>query len=98
LKLEPFSHFWFKVWAAPCTPTLEFNSVCRACSHLRHFLQEIIDADDAPLPNDAVRPWPSGTVHAWDQVHDVKMAEVLNKTEFMIIYFYQKGHFTLLLG
>ena len=57
-----------------------------------------MDADDAPSPNDAVRPWPSGTVHAFDRVRDAELAEVLNKTEFMIVSFYQKGHLTLQLG
>ncbi len=39
-----------------------------------------MDADDAPSPNDAVLPWPSGTVHALDQVCDAELAKVLDKT------------------
>jgi len=45
-----------------------------------------------------VGPWPSGTVHAFDSVRDAELAGVLNKTEFMIVRFYQKGHLTLRLG
>ena len=29
-------------------------------------LQEIMDAGDAPSPNDAESPWPSGVLHAFD--------------------------------
>ena len=36
-------------------------------------LQEIMDADDAPSPNDAVRPWPSGTVNAFDRVRNAEL-------------------------
>ena len=61
-------------------------------------LQEIMDAGDAPSPNDAVSPWPSGVLHAFDRVRDAELADVLNKTEFMIVRFYQKGHLTLRLG
>ena len=62
--------------------------------NVESLLQEIIDAGDAPSPNDAVRPWPSGTVHAFGRVRDAELADVLNKTEFMIVRFYQKGHLT----
>ena len=41
-------------------------------------------------------------LHAFDRVRDAELADVLNKTEFMIVRlkdrFYQKGHLTLLLG
>jgi hypothetical protein len=33
--------------------------------YVESLLQEIMDAGDAPSPSDAVRPWPSGTVHAF---------------------------------
>ena len=57
-----------------------------------------MDVDDAPSPNDAERPWPSAQLDAIDRMRDAELAEVLNKTEFMIVRFYQKGHLTLRLG
>ena len=57
-----------------------------------------MDADDAPSPNDTVRPWPSAQLDAIDRMRDAELAEFLNKTEFMIVRFYLKGHLTLRLG
>jgi hypothetical protein len=37
-------------------------------------------------------------LNAFDRVRDAELAVVLNKTEFMIVRFYQKGHLTLQLG
>jgi hypothetical protein len=65
---------------------------------VENLLQEIMDAGDAPSPNNAVRSWPFGVLHAFDRVRDAELADVLNKTEFMIVRFYQKGHLTLRLG
>lgn len=62
-------------------------------------LEEFMDANDAPSPNDAqVHPWPSAQLHAIDRVRDAELANVLNKTEILIVRFYQKGHLTLRLG
>ncbi len=55
-----------------------------------HLLAEFMDADDAPLLNDKMQLWPS--------VRDAKLSVVLNKTEFMVVRFYQRWHLTLWLG
>jgi hypothetical protein len=74
--------------------------MCTAVSreNVESLLQEVMGADDTPSPNDAVCPWPSGTLHAFDQVRDAELAEVLNRTEFMKVCFCQKGRLSLLLG
>jgi hypothetical protein len=79
-------HFWRDIRTAASKDDVE------------SLLQEIMDADDAPLQNDALCPWPSGTMHALDRVHNADLAQVLNKIEFMIVLFYQKGHLTLQFG
>ena len=63
-----------------------------------NLLEDFMDVDDAPSPNDAERPRPSAQLDAIDRMRDAELAEVLNKTEFMIVRFYQKGHLTLRLG
>ena len=55
-----------------------------------HLLADFMEADDAPSPNDEMPLWQS--------VRDAKLSAVLNKTEFMIVRFYQKWHLTLWLG
>ena len=55
-----------------------------------HLLAEFMDADDAPSQNDKMPLWQS--------VRDAKLSAVLNKTEFLIVRFYQQWHLTLWLG
>ena len=64
----------------------------------KNLLEAFMDVDDTPSPNDAECPWPSAQLDAIDRMCDAEVAEVLNKTEFMIVRFYQKGHLTLRLG
>ena len=66
----------------------------------KYLLEAWMDVDNAPSPNDAERPWPSAQLDAIDRMRDAELAKILNKTECMIVRFYQEGHLTrgILLG
>jgi hypothetical protein len=60
-------------------------------------LEEFMDANDAPSPNDTEHPWPSAQLLALDRVRDAELAKVLNKSEILIVCFYQKQSSSLAL-
>ena len=57
----------------------------------RHFLENIMEDDEAPSPNDSAPTWPSALLHAIDRERDAELANAVSATEIMIVDFYKTG-------
>ena len=57
----------------------------------RHFLENIMEDDEASSPNDSAPTWPSALRHAIDRERDAELANAVSATEIMIVDFYKTG-------